>query len=116
MGLWRAKQGLSKIWDLKTKIGLILGRRTNRMGEENGRREEEEEEEGGAKIKQAKVWNFGFLVWKLTLIMNSMSFGMDLWVCMMIVLLKPRVLLGFNLIPKIMESKVGKTLNTTRRS
>ena len=46
--------------DLKTKIGLILGR--GRKREE----EEEEEEDGGAKIKQAKVWNsmvlYGFLV------------------------------------------------------
>ena len=56
------------------------------------------------------------LVWKLTLVMNSMRFGMELWVYMMINLLKPRVLLGFHLIPKIMESKVGKTLNSTRRS
>ena len=48
--------------------------------------------------------------------MNSMRFGMDLLVCMMINLLKPRVFLGFHLIPKIMESKVGKTLNSTRRS
>ena len=79
------------------------------------RREEEEKEDGGAKIKQKgmELWIF---VWKLTLVMNSMRFGMDLWVCMMINLLKPRVLLGFHLIPKIMESKVGKTLNSTRRS
>ena len=48
--------------------------------------------------------------------MNSMRFGMYLWVCMMVVLLKPRVLLGFHLNPKIMESKVDKTLNSTRRS
>ena len=48
--------------------------------------------------------------------MNSMIFGIDLWVSMMINLLKPRVLLGFHLILKIMESKVGKTLNSTRRS
>ena len=61
-----------------------------------------------------KVWNFGFLVWKLTFLMNSMRFGMDLWVCMMIILLKPRVLLEFHLNPKIMESKLGKTLNRTR--
>ena len=39
---------------------------------------------------------------------------MDLWVCMMIILLKPRVLLGFHLSPKIMESKVGKTPYGTR--
>ena len=79
-------------------------------------REGERREDGGAKIKANKVWNFGFLVWKLTLIMNSMRFGMDLWVCMMIILPKPRVLLGFHPNPKIMESKVDKTLNSTRRS
>ena len=55
-------------------------------------------------------------VWKLTLIMNSMKFGMDLWVCKMIILPKPRVFLGFHPNPKIMESKVDKTLNSTRRS
>ena len=49
-----------------------------------------------------------------TLIMDSMRFGMDLWVCMMINLLKPRVLLEFHLNPKIMESKVGKTPYGTR--
>ena len=36
--------------------------------------------------------------------------------CMMIILLKPRVLLGFHLSPKIVESKVDKTLISTRRS
>ena len=40
--------------------------------------------------------------------MNSMRFGMYLWVCRMIILLKPRVLLGFHLNPKMMASKVGK--------
>ena len=49
-----------------------------------------------------------------TLILDSMRFGMDLWVCMMINLLKPRVLLEFHLNPKIMESKVGKTPYGTR--
>ena len=60
-----------------------------------------------------ELWIF---VWKLTLIMDSMRFGMYLWVCMMIILLKPRVLLGFPINPKIMESKVGKTLNSTKSS
>ena len=36
-------------------------------------------------------------------------------VCMIIILPKPRVLLGFHLNPKILESKVGKTLNSTIR-
>ena len=39
---------------------------------------------------------------------------MDLWVCMMINLHKPRVFLGFHLNPKIMESKVGKIPYDTR--
>ena len=47
---------------------------------------EEEEKKRRREIKQAKVWNFGFLVWKLTLIMDSMRFGMDLWFCMVIIL------------------------------
>ena len=78
--------------------------------------EEEEEEEKRKKEESSQGMELWIFVWKLTLIMNSMRFGMDLWVCMMINLLKPRVLLGFHLIPKIMESKVGKTLNSTRRS
>ena len=41
--------------------------------------------------------------------MNSMRFGMYLWVCRMIILLKPKVLLGFHLNPKMIASKVGKT-------
>ena len=47
--------------------------------------------------------------------LDSMRFGMDLWVCMMIHLLKPRVLLEFHLNPKIMESKVGKTPNVQEK-
>ena len=35
-------------------------------------------------------------------------------VCMIIILPKPRVLLGFHPNPIIMESKVDKTLNSTR--
>ena len=98
------------------------GRRPNLVSKRE-RTVERERREGEKKKKRrrreaiiTKVWNFGFFVWKLTLVMNSMRFGMNLWVCMMINLLKPRVLLGFHLIPKIMENKVGKTLNSTRRS
>ena len=80
--------------------------------EPDGRRREEEEEE--EKKKRREEESEAKKVWKLTLILNSMRFGMDLWVCMMIILLKPRVLLGFHLSPKIMESKVGKTPYGTR--
>ena len=48
-----------------------------------------------------ELWIF---VWKLTFIMNSMTFGMDIWFCMIIILPKPRVLLGFH--PKTI--KYGK--------
>ena len=47
--IWRAKHGLNKHGIKKTKIGLILGRRTKR--EREGEEEEEEEEDRGAKIK-----------------------------------------------------------------
>ena len=68
-----AKHGLNKAWDLKTKIGLILGRRTKREGgkeekrkrKKKKRRREKEKEEDQAKVR------------KLTLIMDSMRFGMD---------------------------------------
>ena len=93
---------------------VSFGRGGNRREREGRAKEEEEKRKKESQAK--KVWNFGFLVWKLTLMMNSMRFGMYLWVCMMIILLKPRVLLGFHLIPKIMEGKVGKTLISTRRS
>ena len=46
MDFWRAKHGLRKIGDLKTKIGLILGRRT--------KREEEKEEEKKRKRRSSK--------------------------------------------------------------
>ena len=72
---------------------------------------EEKMEEPRSSQQGMKLWIF---VWKLTLVMNSMIFGMELWVCMMINLLKPRVLLGFLLNPKIMESKVGKIPYGTR--
>ena len=47
--------------------------------------------------------------------MELLNLSMDIWFCMIIILPKPRVLLGFHLNPKIMESKVGKTLNSTIR-
>ena len=88
-------------------------RREKKKGREEEKEKKKRKKEDSSQ-DQAKVWNFGFLVWKFTLIMNSMRFGMVLWVCMMIILLKPRVLLEFHLSPKIMESKVGKTPYGTR--
>ena len=39
-------------------------------------------------------------VWKLTLIMNPIRFGMDLWLGRIIIVPKHGVLLGFHLNPK----------------
>ena len=84
----------------KDQVGLMFWGEEEPYGRRGrGRREEEDE---GAKIKQAKK------VWKLTLIMNPMRFGMDLWLCRIIIFPKLGVLLGLHLNPKIMESKVGK--------
>ena len=94
--------------DLKTKRLVSFRRGTNREGEKR------EEEKRKKKKRRREGERSSKKVWKLTLIMNSMRFGMDLWVCMMIILLKPRVLLGFHLSPKIMESKVGRTPYGTR--
>ena len=59
-----------------------------------GRRGEEEEE--GEKFKQSSI-----KVWKLTLFMNPMRFGMDPWFCRIIIFPKLGVLLGFHINPKI---------------
>ena len=54
----------------KDQVGLMFWEEEEPYGRRGrGRREEEDE---GAKLKQAKK------VWKLTLIMNPMRFGMDL--------------------------------------
>ena len=55
-------------------------------------------------------------VWKLTLIMNPMRLGMDLWFCRIIIFPKHGVLLGFHFNPKMIASKVGKTPYGTRSS
>ena len=76
------------------------------------RREEEEEEEEEKKRSQYQANK----VWKLTLILNFMRFGMDLWFAMIIIFPKLGVLLGFYLNPKMMASKVGKPPYGTRSS
>ena len=70
-------------WD-KTKIGLILKRENRRKGEKRRREEEDEEEEEKKKRRRREAMIKK--VWKLTLIMDSMRFGMDLWFCIVIIL------------------------------
>ena len=51
---------------------------------------------------------------------NNLDYGFyEIWygsygICMIIILPKPRVLLGFHPKPIVMESKVGKTFKSTR--
>ena len=101
----------NKNLDLKDQIGLIWGGEQKREGEREEEEEEEEEKKRkrGSSQDQAKVW-------KLTLNMNSMRFGMDPWLCRVIIFPKLGFLLGFHLNPIMMESKVYKTLNSTRSS
>ena len=71
-----------------------------RLNREEKREEEEEEEENerrsGDQAKQSSI-----KVWKLTLFMNPMRFGMDPWFCRIIIFPKLGVLLGFQINPKI---------------
>ena len=101
-----------KKWDLRA-IGLSFLR--DQTVEREGGEEKREEEKRKRKKRRGRRRNQA-KVWKRTLIMDSMRFGMDLWFCMIIILPKPRVLLGFYLNPIIMESKVDKTLNSIRSS
>ena len=86
--------------------------------EPDGRKREEERRKRKKRRgrRRAKPKRYGTLdfVWKLTLIMNPMRFGMDLWFCRIIIFPKLGVLLGFHLNPKIIVSKVGKTPHGTR--
>ena len=57
---------------IKISYILVSKREKNGREEEEDEEEEEEEEEEGEKFKQSQI-----KVWKLTLIMNSMRFGVD---------------------------------------
>ena len=56
-----AKQGLNKIWILKTTFGLKLGEPVEReRGEQRREEEEEEEEEDGDQASQGMESNLGY--------------------------------------------------------
>ena len=76
-------------------------------GEKKKKRKRKRRREEKKRGEESKVWNFGFLY-------GTTKFDYGSLVCMIIILPKPRVLLGFHLNPKFMESKVGKTLYDTR--
>ena len=79
------------------------------------RREWEKKKKKKRKRKRRRSSSKANKVWKLNLSMELLNLSMDLWFCMIIIFPKPRVFLGFHLNPKIMESKVGKTLNSIIR-
>ena len=81
MGFWRAKHGLSKHGNLKTKIGLIWEGRIKREGEGEG-----EEKKKGRRWRSQDQGSQGM---ELTLGMNScMNFHTIAW---LFVVPKPRV-------------------------
>ena len=86
MGFWRAKQGLSKHGLKRPKLVSNLGESLKAYGRRRREEEEEEEEEKKRKRRSSQGMELWIIGWKLTLIMNSMRFGMDLWVCMMNIL------------------------------
>ena len=57
MGFWRAKQGLSKTWDLKAK--LVSNLRESAKTDGRRRREEEEEEEEEKKKEGSRLKRYG---------------------------------------------------------
>ena len=84
MGFYlKAKHGLNSKFDLRPNLVSNWGREKCRERGEEEKREEEEEEE--KKKRRGRRWR-SKKVWKLTLIMDSMRFGMDLWFCMVIIL------------------------------
>ena len=58
--IWRAKQGLSKRWNLKTKIGLILGRRRKREGEGEEKRKRKKEDSSQDQASQGMETNLDY--------------------------------------------------------
>ena len=93
-----------KSMGFKDQFGLKL----EKTGEKKeGEKKRKRKRSGRSKDQSSKK------VWKLTLIMNPIRFGMDLWLGRIIIVPKHGVLLGFHLNPKIMESKVGKTPHGT---
>ena len=96
---------LTKTWDLR-QFGLILEDQKRGEEEEKRKREKKRKRKRRRREKKKRSQDQRYGTTKL-------EYGS--LVCMIIILHKPRVLLGFHLNPKIMESKVGKTLNSTIR-
>ena len=108
-----AKHGLNK-HEIRPNIWSPNREKTVEREGEKRRREEEEEEEEEKKKKRrkrrrssklrSKVWNY--MAFKA---LNGFPCN-----CMVISCLKPRVFLGFHPNPIIIESKVDRTIKSTR--
>ena len=88
--------------EFKTKFGLQIERTVERERREGEKKRKRRRRRRKKKRSQAKRY-------------GTTKFEYGSLVCMIIILPKPRVLLGFHPIPIIMESKVDKTLNNTRK-
>ena len=96
----------------KTKLVSCFGERRETVErEEEGEKKRKKMEEPRSSKPRYGTLDF---VWKLNLCMDSMRLCMNFHALMIIILPKSRVLLGFHLNPKIMESKVGRTPYGTR--
>ena len=84
--------------------------RDQNVERERGERKREKKRKRKRRRGEAKIKK----VWKLTLIMDSMRFGMDLWFCMVIILPQTQGLLGFHPNQRCIEIRVGKTQKGTR--
>ena len=63
MGFWRAKHGLSKHGNLKTKLVSCFGKRKNRMGEEEEKKKIEEPRSSKPRYGTLDFWygiNLGY--------------------------------------------------------
>ena len=104
----KAKHGRNKTWIREFGLSFLRDQTVERergRGKERrrGRGREEEEKKKRKRKKMEEQKRYG-----------TTKFEYGSLVCMIIILPKPRVLLGFHPNPIIMESKVDKTLNSTR--
>ena len=105
---WGSKIQISKltqkwVFDGQTRPKKICILKTNLVSNGRTRRERErsKEEKKRKRKKGDSSQDQANKVWKLTLFMNPMRFGMDPWFCRIIIFPKLGVLLGFQINPKI---------------
>ena len=90
------------------KTNLVSFWKTKKRGEEEEKRKREKKRKRKRRRREEKKRSQDQRY-------GTTKFEYGSLVCVIIILPKPRVLLGFHPNPIIMESMVGKTLNSTRK-